>query len=99
VEKRVVIPDENINVPDEWKNETLVQHYRKEFKRVFGEYPDMNYSRDGAILHFFACHAINSGVGLETVRVLLGHSDFRSTLIYARVKREKLQEAVMEAFK
>jgi hypothetical protein len=49
-EKRVVIQDENINVPDEWKNETLVQHYRKEFKRVFGEFPDMNYSRDGAIL-------------------------------------------------
>jgi len=49
--------------------------------------------------HWFACHAINSGVGLETVRDLLGHSDFRSTLIYARVKREKLQEAVMEAFK
>lgn len=49
--------------------------------------------------HFFACHAINSGVGLETVRDLLGHSDFRSTLIYARVKRDKLQQAVMEAFK
>ena len=48
--EKVVIRDENINVPDEWKNETLVQHYRKEFKRVFGEYPDMNYSRDGAIL-------------------------------------------------
>jgi len=32
------------------------------------------------------------GVELEVVRDLLGHSDFRSTLIYARVKREKLQE-------
>lgn len=52
-----------------------------------------------SLRHFFACHAINSGVGLETVRDLLGHSDFRSTLIYARVKREKLQQAVMEAFK
>ena len=49
--------------------------------------------------HWFACHAINNGVGLETVRDLLGHSDFRSTLVYARVKREKLQEAVMQAFK
>jgi len=49
--------------------------------------------------HFFACHAINNGVGLETVRDLMGHSDFRSTLIYAKVKREKLQEAVNEAFK
>ena len=55
-----------------------------------------------SLRHFFACHAchaINSGVGLETVRDLLGHSDFRSTLIYARVKRDKLQQAVLEAFK
>ena len=46
-EKRVVIQDENINVSDE---DTLIQHYRKEFKRVFKEFPDMNYGRDGAIL-------------------------------------------------
>ena len=44
--------------------------------------------------HWYACHAINNGVPLEVVRDLLGHSDFRSTLIYARVKRERLQEAV-----
>jgi integrase len=44
--------------------------------------------------HWYACHAINNGVPLEVVRDLLGHSDYRSTLIYARVKKEKLQEAV-----
>ncbi len=49
--------------------------------------------------HFFACYAINRDIGLETVRDLLGHSDFRSTLIYARVKRDKLQQAVREVFK
>lgn len=52
-----------------------------------------------SLRHFFACYAINRDIGLETVRDLLGHSDFRSTLIYAKVKRDKLQQAVMEVFK
>ena len=49
--EKVVIPGENEKVSDD---ETLIQHYRKEFKRVFGEFPDMNYSRDGAILKSLA---------------------------------------------
>lgn len=44
--------------------------------------------------HFAACYLINKGVALEVVRDILGHSDFRSTLIYARIKKERLQEAV-----
>ena len=52
-----------------------------------------------SLRHFFACQAINSGADLETVRDLLVHSDFRSTLIYTRVMWGKLQQAVMDAFK
>jgi len=44
--------------------------------------------------HYAACHLINRGVELAVVRDLLGHSDFRSTLVYARIKRETLKEAV-----
>jgi integrase len=43
--------------------------------------------------HFAACHLINNNVPLEVVREFLGHSDIKSTLIYARLKGEKLQEA------
>jgi integrase len=44
--------------------------------------------------HYAACKLINEGVPLEVVRDILGHADFRSTLTYARIKKEKLQEAV-----
>lgn len=41
-----------------------------------------------------ACKMINRGVPLEVARDILGHADFRSTLVYARIKKERLQEAV-----
>ena len=44
--------------------------------------------------HFAACYLINQGVELAVVRDILGHSDFRSTLVYARIKRETLKEAM-----
>ena len=44
--------------------------------------------------HFAACYLINNDVPLEVVRELLGHSDIKSTLVYARLKGEKLQDAV-----
>ncbi len=44
--------------------------------------------------HFAACELINNGVPLEVVREFLGHSDIKSTLVYARLKGEKLKEAV-----
>jgi integrase len=44
--------------------------------------------------HFAACELINNGVPIEVVREFLGHSDIKSTLVYARLKGEKPQEAV-----
>jgi integrase/recombinase XerD len=44
--------------------------------------------------HFAACELINNGVPLGVVREFLGHSDIKSTLVYARLKGEKFQEAV-----
>ncbi|HIN88109.1 MAG TPA: site-specific integrase [Nitrospinaceae bacterium] len=44
--------------------------------------------------HFAACHLINNHVPLEVVREFLGHADIKSTLVYARLKGETLQEAV-----
>lgn len=42
--------------------------------------------------HFAACFMINAGVPIEVVQKILGHADIRSTLIYARFKRETLKE-------
>jgi len=44
--------------------------------------------------HWFACHAVNNGVDLVVLKELMGHSDFKFTLIYAKVKRDKLKEAI-----
>lgn len=47
-----------------------------------------------SLRHFGACLLIENGVPLELIRVIMGHSDFRSTLVYARLKGEKVQEAM-----
>ncbi len=44
--------------------------------------------------HYAAYKMINEGVELAAVRDILGHADFRSTLVYARIKKEKLLEAM-----
>jgi integrase len=42
--------------------------------------------------HFAACFMINAGVPIEVVQKILGHADIRSTLVYARLKRQTLKE-------
>ena len=44
--------------------------------------------------HFAACQLINNNVPLEVIRELLGHSNIKSTQIYARLTGETLQKAV-----
>ncbi len=44
--------------------------------------------------HFAACYMINAGVPLEVVMRILGHADVKSTLVYARLKRETLKDAM-----
>ncbi len=44
--------------------------------------------------HFGACYLIKQGVALTTIQELMGHSDFNTTLIYARTDRETLKEGV-----
>jgi len=44
--------------------------------------------------HFGACYLIKQGVALTTIQELMGHSDFNTTLIYARTDRETLKEAM-----
>ena len=44
--------------------------------------------------HFAACRLINSGVRVEIVREILGHEDIKQTLVYARLKRETIRDAL-----
>lgn len=65
----------------------------KAVKRAFG-YAGIPWGSFHHFRHFGACYLIDKGVDLVTIRDLLGHSDFKSTLVYARIKKEKLQQAV-----
>lgn len=73
----------------ELKERPIVTQVRRAFHKAGIPWASFHHFR-----HFAACHMINNGVQLEVVKEILGHSDFRSTLIYARIKRDKLQEAV-----
>jgi len=43
--------------------------------------------------HFGACHMINNGEDIAVVSRWLGHKDIATTMIYARVNRDKLKLA------
>jgi site-specific recombinase XerD len=46
------------------------------------------------VQHTFATRLIELGVDILTVSKLLGHSDFRTTMIYAKVGVSVLRDAV-----
>ena len=86
--KRLLLAPEDRFFPEVTSNPVA-----KAVKRAFG-YAGIPWGSFHHFRHFAACHLINQDVPLEVIRDLLGHSDFRSTLVYARIKKEKLQQAV-----
>lgn len=62
---------------------------RRSFRRAGIPFGSFHHFR-----HFAACYMINAGVPLEVVMRILGHADVKSTLVYARLKRETLKEAM-----
>ncbi len=44
--------------------------------------------------HFGACFLLKHGVALPTIREIMGHSNFNTTLIYARTDRETVKEGM-----
>lgn len=47
-----------------------------------------------SLRHTFATRLINSGVDVLTISKILGHSDIKTTMIYAKVRLEALKNAV-----
>jgi integrase/recombinase XerD len=47
-----------------------------------------------SLRHSFATNLISAGIDIYTVSRLLGHSDIRTSLIYAKARMDTLREAV-----
>jgi len=69
------------------KAKAMTNQVLRSFRRAGFQWASFHHFR-----HFSACFMINAGVPLEVVQKILGHADIRSTLVYARLKRETLKE-------
>ena len=47
-----------------------------------------------SLRHTFATNLVSAGIDIYTVSRLLGHSDIRTSLIYAKARMDTLREAV-----
>lgn len=70
-------------------SQAMTTNVRRAFKKAGFKWASFHHFR-----HFAACYMINHGVSIEVVQKILGHADIRSTLVYARLKRETLKEAM-----
>ena len=43
--------------------------------------------------HTFAVLCLNNGVGIETLAKMMGHTDIKTTQIYAKVLDEQVEQA------
>ena len=65
------------------------RNVRRAFHRAGIQWASFHHFR-----HFAACFMVNHGVRVEIIRQILGHSDIKTTMNYARLERETLKEAM-----
>jgi len=66
----------------------------KSFKRYIRQAGLNNDLKFHSLRHTYASYLVQGGVSLYVVQKLLGHSDIKTTEIYAHLSPESLQEAV-----
>lgn len=59
--------------------------------------PKLSSHGPHTLRHSFATHLINSGVKLDAIKTLLGHSSISSTQIYTKVNTDTLRETLKRA--
>lgn len=63
------------------------------------KYPELFYITPHKLRHTFATYLLRSGSDIETVRLLLGHTDIKTTALYIHSNYEQMQKAVENLFK
>ena len=71
------------------KANTIANQVRRSFTRA-----GIPWASFHSLRHFGASYLIANNVPLEQIRIIMGHSDFKSTLVYARLKGDKIKEAM-----
>ena len=72
-----------------------IQSFHKSFNRA-KEKAGLKDITIHTLRHTYASHLANKGIPLLTIRDLLGHTDIKTTTIYAHLSNEHLQEAVKQ---
>ena len=68
---------------------TPIQYIQGSFKI----HPDLPYVTPHKLRHTYASYMLQSGADVETVRMLLGHSDISTTQIYVHSNYKQMKEA------
>lgn len=74
-----------------------LRSYHDRYKQFFSEqqmkHPDLPYVTPHKLRHTYASYMLQNGADIETVRMLLGHSDITTTQIYIHSNYRQMQEA------
>ena len=79
------------------KPELFSQLSTRNISRRFRECADDAGLKDfhlHSLRHTFGTVLVNPGVGLLTVKELMGHKDIRTTMIYAKVQAETMRDGI-----
>lgn len=71
------------------KKRNLEKQFQKAIKKA-----GIHYCRIHDLRHTFASHLVMSGVDLTTVKEILGHSSYSTTLVYAHLSKPHLKGAI-----
>lgn len=72
---------------------TYHDRYRAYFNEQQAKHPDLPYMTPHKLRHTYASYMLQNGADIETVKMLLGHSDISTTALYVHSNYKQMQKA------
>lgn len=72
---------------------TYHDRYRAYYHEQQEKHPDLPYMTPHKLRHTYASYMLQNGADIETVKMLLGHSDISTTALYVHSNYKQMQEA------